>query len=462
MVVYKKYGMKVYRRFLHTNFNSDFGVDKEKFINKLYGVCAAESGNIIHRMGITLEDWKKNYIPIISNHLGKGAYVMFMCICANEGGAGTNSYINNKNSPHTNPRDILLDDVKTIKNGINSFNLPVCRSAHEVLGGTPYIPDKNNNDIKMLNSCKKGTVGRYYIPFTMAGNSWIFATKWTLAHQGPVPNCYFGNPYDSCIDYIKSCGGKINGSGGSPSNSNSNNKEDNAKISAEDIVENIERALRFDIHNIAMTNYYENAFISMERTYNNTYKLRFRHDFLENIVKNAISNTDDHDKDNNISDDFQDSSISAGKWWFPVKKNLGLSDPWGHRAWRQNARNPTGFHDGIDIGNNSQIYEHKIYACHSGTVIYSNYMMSELMWVIIIKTGKYYIWYQEFTSTANNVAVKVGDKVKAKQYIGYVTGTHVHVGITKQKDINQALASAFTNNGTWLNPMKFFKNKYWG
>lgn len=463
MVVYKKYGMKVYRRFLQTNFNSSFGVDKEKFINKLYAICASESGNIIHRKGITLEDWKKNYIPIITNHLGKGAYVMFMCICANEGGSGTNTYINNQNSIHSDPRQILLDDVKIIKNGLNSFNIPVCRSAPEVLGRTPYVPDKANNDVKMLNSCKKGTVGRYYMPFTMAGNAWVFATKWTTAHQGPLPNCYFGNPYDTSIDYIKSCGGKINGSGGSSSGSSSSSSTpaENAKFDAQAIVDEIKRALRFDVHNIAQTNYYENAFISLERTYNNTFKIRFRHDFLENLINNAGENTNDHDKDNSKSDDFNDSSISAGKWWFPVRGKGGISDPWGYRAWRKSARNPTGFHDGMDIGNAAQIPEHKIYACHSGTVVYSAYMMAELMWVIIIKTGKYYIWYQEFTSTANNVAVKVGDKVKAKQYLGYVTGTHVHVGITKQKDINQALASAFTNNGTWLNPKKFFWSKRW-
>lgn len=461
MVVYKKYGMKVYKRLLRTNFNSDFGVDKDKFINKVWGVCNATPTNIIHRRGISLNDFKKNYIPIIQKHLGKGAYVMFMCICANEGGGGTNTFINNKVSPHNDPKQILLDDCKIIKNALYSFNLPVCRSAHEVLGGTPYVPDKANEDINVLNSCKKGTVGRYYIPLTMAGNSWVFATKWTTAHQGPVPNCYYGNPYDDCINYITSCGGKINGAGGSSGGSSGSTPAENAKDLATSIIEELQRALRFDIHNIAKTNYYENAFISAERTYNNTYKIRFRRDFIQNIVNNATENVNDKDPDNNKADDFNDTSVNAGKWVFPVKGKLGISDPWGNRAWRVNARNPTGFHDGMDIGNAAQIPEHKIYACHSGKVVYSGYMMPELMWVIIIETGKYHIWYQEFTSTANNVAVKVGDKVKAKQYLGYVNGTHVHVGITKQKDRNKALASAFTNNGTWLNPYKFFGNKRW-
>lgn len=460
MVVYKKYGMKVYRRFLHTNFNSNFGVNKEQFLRKIIDLNKNKPTSPIVTYNVTYETLKNHYVPILNRHLG--GYVMFLAIVTQEGG-GAGNWINHYgNDTSSNYDQQMLDDIKYIKGVINSYNYAVTRSAPEVLQGTPYVPDKPNADTKMLNSCKKGSVGRYYMVSTLAGNAWVFATKWCEQHQGPVPNVYFPNPYDNIIDLIKSCGGKINGSGGTANTGGTSSPEDNAKLTAEDIVENIERALRFDIHNIAMTNYYENAFISMERTYNNTYKLRIRHDFLENLIKNAIANTNDNDNDNGQSDDFQDSSINAGKWVFPVKKHLGLSDPWGYREWRKNARNPTGFHDGIDIGNNAQIYEHKIYACHSGTVVYSAYMMAELMWVIIIKTGKYYVWYQEFTSTANNVAVKVGDKVKAKQYLGYVTGTHVHVGITKQKDINQALASAFTNNGTWLNPMKFFNNKFWG
>lgn len=461
MVVYKKYGMKVYRRFLRTNFNSNFGVNKEQFLHKIIDLNKAKPSSPIVTYNVTYDILKNHYVPILNRHLG--GYVMFLAIVTQEGG-GAGNWINHYgNDTSANYDQQMLDDIKYIKGVINSYNYAVTRSAPEVLHGTPYVPDKSNSDTKTLKSCKKGSVGRYYMVSTMAGNAWVFATKWCEAHQGAVPNVYFGNPYDDIIDLIKSCGGKINGSGGSSSGSSSSGSTpaENAKYDAEAIVDEIKRALRFDVHNIAQTNYYENAFISLERTYNNTFKLRFRHDFLENLINNAVANSDDHDNDNGNSDDFNDSSISAGKWWFPVRGKGGISDPWGYRAWRKSARNPTGFHDGMDIGNAAQIPEHKIYACHSGTVVYSAYMMAELMWVIIIKTGKYYIWYQEFTSTANNVAVKVGDKVKAKQYLGYVTGTHVHVGITKQKDINQALASAFTNNGTWLNPKKFFWNKRW-
>lgn len=462
MVVYKQYGMKVYRRFFHTNFNSNFGVDKDKYLANVLAVGKSRPRSPFNTYGVTVENLKNHYVPILNRHLG--GYVMFLAISAYEGG-GAGNWINHFGwDTSSNYDQQMLDDIKYIKGVLNNLNTKPTRTAAEMQGNI-YVPDKPNNDVNMLNSCKRGTVGRYYIPSTMAGNSWVFATKWSEAHQGPsAPSVYYDNPYDDIINLIKKSGGKINGAGGSSSQTSPGGQTpgQSAQDLAKAIAEEIERALRFDIHNIAMTNYYENAFISAERTYNNTYKIRFRHDFIENIVKNAEENTDDKDPDNNKGNDFTDSSLNAGKWWFPVKGKGGISDPWGFRAWRvQAGQPPSGFHDGMDIGAAAQIPGHKVYACHSGTIVYSGYHSSALLWLVILKTGKYYVWYQEFTASGNNIAVKVGEKVKAKQLIGNVTGTHLHIGITKQKDINQALASWDKNNGTWLNPKKFFWNKRW-
>lgn len=462
MVVYKKYGIKVYRRFWHTKFNSNFGVDKNKYINIVYNVIKNKPGSLVAKYGITLEQYKKEYVPILNKHLG--GYVMFLGIAADEGGGWTHTWINNKPATSSDPKQQMLTDIGYIKAGLNTYAHPPARSAPEVLSGTQYVPDNPGQDTRELRKCGKNTVGRYYIPFTMAGNAWVFATKWCVANQGPQPGVYFGNPYDHIIDWIKQAGGKINGAGGNDAQTSPGGQTpaQSAADLAQNIIREIQRALRFDIHNIAMTNYYENAFISAERTYNNTYKIRFRHDFIENIVKNAQENTDDKDPDNNKSDDFNDSSLNAGKWWFPVKGKGGISDPWGYRAWRvQAGQPPSGFHDGMDIGAAAQIPGHKVYACHSGTIVYSGYHSAALLWLVILKTGKYYVWYQEFTASGANIAVKVGQKVKAKQLIGNVTGTHLHIGITKQKDMNQALASWDKNNGTWLNPKKFFWNKRW-
>ena len=115
-----------------------------------------------------------------------------------------------------------------------------------------------------------------------------------------------------------------------------------------------------------------------------------------------------------------------------------------------------GFHDGLDFGS----IDHpgrEVHAVHGGKVQTISYMGGLKNYVTIV-SNDYMIVYQEAFSSQSNIIVHVGDTVKTGQVIGYRDTDHLHIGITKQKDINVAERSAFTNDGTWLDPLQIIKN----
>lgn len=117
-----------------------------------------------------------------------------------------------------------------------------------------------------------------------------------------------------------------------------------------------------------------------------------------------------------------------------------------------------GWHDGLDFGS----VDHpgsEIHAVHGGTVTYvGNPNIGGLgACVIVINDSGLNMVYQEFATSTSNAKVKVGDKVKLGDVIGIRDTEHLHLGITK-KDWLQAESSAFTDDGTWLDPLKIITN----
>ncbi|WP_153011027.1 M23 family metallopeptidase, partial [Limosilactobacillus equigenerosi] len=113
------------------------------------------------------------------------------------------------------------------------------------------------------------------------------------------------------------------------------------------------------------------------------------------------------------------------------------------------------FHDGLDFGS----YDHPgstVQSVHAGTVTQIGYIPG-LEWYVTVDTGEYLVVYQEAFSSRSNINVTVGQKVEAGTKIGTRNTSHLHLGITQQKNFNVALASSFSNNGTWLNPLDFIK-----
>lgn len=167
--------------------------------------------------------------------------------------------------------------------------------------------------------------------------------------------------------------------------------------------------------------------------------------FGEQNLATAIANSS---KDGDGGD-----SGGDGSFGFPFACISGSYQPmsggqFGTSAASASVRNGHTFHDGVDfsVGTSGITNGMDVLAVHSGTVKQINATGYDDVWIV---GGGYGILEQEF----GNVTVKVGDEVKKGDKIGTLTGTHCHVGVTKQTDQMKAEASAYSDDGTWIDPL---------
>ncbi len=151
----------------------------------------------------------------------------------------------------------------------------------------------------------------------------------------------------------------------------------------------------------------------------------------------------------------------AIKWGWPFPK-AGEGSFLGGQLFGKNPGGefrPNGFHNGLDFGS----IDHpgnEFCAVHAGKVVFAGWAPSgyeALGTVIVTKSDDgYFIVYQEFGSSTGNILVKVGDSITLGQVIGTRNTSHLHLGVTK-KDWLQAQSSAFSDDGTWLDPLKIIR-----
>ena len=153
----------------------------------------------------------------------------------------------------------------------------------------------------------------------------------------------------------------------------------------------------------------------------------------------------------------------GGSWCWPSPSNGSFSSEqdFGPRTL---AVSP--WHNGLDFGSASWPNP-KILACHGGKVIFAgdpgtkgidnSYPNGLGKAVIVVRDGGYNFVYQEFSTTTSSIRVKVGDTVKAGQWIASRNTAHMHLGITKS-DWVAAQAKYLTDDGTWLDPQKMIRN----
>ncbi len=203
MTVYKQYTNEQYNQFFQNAFSDNFGISEDKIINHFL----ASGTSVINSYGCTVTTMKNKYVPLLKSML-HGGYVMFLLISIEEGG-GAGNWINHYvHDTASSGYGCMRDDCKYILSIINNVHSNPAYSAVEVMGGAPYVEDTGGSTRKALNECKAGSIGRYYIPSTMAGNAWVYGTNWCKVHQGTsAPSVYFGNPYDNIINAIKRLGG---------------------------------------------------------------------------------------------------------------------------------------------------------------------------------------------------------------------------------------------------------------
>lgn len=115
------------------------------------------------------------------------------------------------------------------------------------------------------------------------------------------------------------------------------------------------------------------------------------------------------------------------------------------------------FHDGWDFGW-GEVGHSTVKAIHPGTVKEVAYGSGLGWFVWVVSPDKYVEIYQEGFNKKSDIKVKAGQKVKTGQRIGKLTGSHLHLGLTKtnHKYINQhgfPCNNWYRNVGTWMNPV---------
>lgn len=143
---------------------------------------------------------------------------------------------------------------------------------------------------------------------------------------------------------------------------------------------------------------------------------------------------------------------SVGEGSFTAEQKFGSGSGWIRPGLG------TDFHDGLDFGS----VDHpgsEVHAIHDGTCTVSRaWGNGGINWYCVIQDASgLNVEYQEAFSSASDIFVNVGQKVKTGDVIGRRNTSHLHIGITKM-NIQQAFGHAGKNDGTWLDPLQVIKN----
>lgn len=155
-----------------------------------------------------------------------------------------------------------------------------------------------------------------------------------------------------------------------------------------------------------------------------------------------------------VSDTTTTTTTNGWGWPFPSVGEGSFSQ--AQKFGYDGGFRPNSFHDGLDFGS----VDHpgsEVHAIHGGTVVFKGYMGGLGNYVVTHSTDGFNIVYQEAFSSAGQIRVNIGDKVKTGDIIGWRNTDHLHVGVTKA-DFYEAVKKSFVNDGTWLDPQALIKN----
>ena len=165
---------------------------------------------------------------------------------------------------------------------------------------------------------------------------------------------------------------------------------------------------------------------------------------------------------------FNHRNVDAAKkesWNYPfarLNKNgvrpMYNAQIFGQTNYLRSIKPKSYFHDGWDFGW-SEVGHSTVKAIHPGTVQKVAYANGLGWFVWVISPDNYVEIYQEGFKHKKDISVKPGKYVKTGQKIGKLTGTHLHLGLTKtnKKYINRygfPCENWYRDVGVWLNPIK--------
>lgn len=158
----------------------------------------------------------------------------------------------------------------------------------------------------------------------------------------------------------------------------------------------------------------------------------------------------------------------AVTWGYPFKRlyekkiKFESGQKFGQTDVMRRIKPKSYFHDGYDFGF-SEVGHSPVLAVHAGIVHKVKYRPGMDLYVWVISPDGYVEVYQEGFLSITDIYVKKGEKVKLGQKIGKLTGSHIHLGITKTNKHyidkhGDPCGNWWKNNGTWLNPMKIISS----
>lgn len=291
MPKYKDYETDQYTTFLKQPYSNNYGISEEKIAD--WFMAQAGARPVINSYGVTRSNLLSTYIPKLKQLLG--GYVFFLCYTVTESG-GAGNWINHfASDTASSGLQCLIDDCNYLLK-ISRENHPVALSAPEVF--QPAQEDVPGKAQQVYSSMSQNMIGKIFMPSTMAGNAWVYATQWCINNQGAQPYVYFGNPYDQIISVIKSVGADPFKLGNQTPKENDPNKKATRNVEKGDLfsqigelVENLKNGVSEIFENqcydmTTKSQIYTNRVIKVERTYNNVVKVSLDDEYINTLFSN--------------------------------------------------------------------------------------------------------------------------------------------------------------------------------
>ena len=198
-MAYKEYTNDQYVAFLKHDLGSDFGFTESEFLD-MYMKLNFSAIAPMTTYKVTRKQLEDDYIPLLNSIMG--GYVFFLLYSYAEGGGAGNWVNHYAADTNSTPYGCMRTDAKYLVGLSTKRSVPAMSDPY---GGydQPYTEDTPGETARVLRSMPSGSIGRVYIPSTMAGNAWVWGTAWAEKNWGSGK---YGNPYDTLIDLIKSAG----------------------------------------------------------------------------------------------------------------------------------------------------------------------------------------------------------------------------------------------------------------
>lgn len=314
-MTYKNYTVEQYVKAMSHSFYDNFGfseADAAAWFMKQPGARA-----VISTWGVTRDSLINTYIPALKTILN-GGYMAFLIVTVTEGG-GAGGWINHFATDAPGGGLVNLErDAHWIQDDL--FVNPYPPATTDPYGRyyQPFVEDNPGRMESDYESLPDSAIGLYFIPATLAQNTWIWGEQWSIANH-----VYWGNPMNTFINIMRSAGIDPFSEPGTPPKPNPNRDPETGESGSPnehnfpglpgaelsgvigDAVGKLSQHIMEAYENLLTKQLYDtyggnsqlkiNEYINIRKTFNNTYVLKQTPKIIKAImdVIQSVSNTKD-------------------------------------------------------------------------------------------------------------------------------------------------------------------------